>query len=233
MFELTDIHKRYNLSELEVEVLQDISFSVDKGELISIMGASGSGKSTLMNIIGMLDTPTEGSYKFGDTDILAADTDTLARLRNRNIGFVFQSFHLLPRLTALQNIALPLLYRGMSRQKGISHATAMLEKVNLSSRGNHKPNELSGGQRQRVAIARALVGSPRLILADEPTGALDTHTGHDIMDLFMNLNRDEGITIIIVTHDPLIAAQCHRRLLIEDGRLGSDSGTFKHRVDKN
>lgn len=219
MIELTDIHKRFAIGESETEILKGISFSVERGELVSIMGASGSGKSTLMNIIGMLDVPSSGSYRFDDIDVLKADSDTLAQLRNQKIGFVFQSFNLLSRLTSLENICLPLSYRGISQQHSRPLAMALLEKVDLKDKANYKPGELSGGQRQRVAIARALIGKPSLILADEPTGALDSHSGRNIMDLFLNLNRDDGITVIVITHDPGIAAECRRRLLIRDGLL--------------
>ena len=219
MIHLTDIHKSFAIGEMETEVLKVISFSVKEGEMVSIMGASGSGKSTLMNIIGMLDVPSSGSYLFENMDVLKADSDTLAQLRNQKIGFVFQSFNLLSRLSALENICLPLGYRGIAKQHSRPLAMAMLEKVGLADKALHKPGELSGGQRQRVAIARALVGKPRLLLADEPTGALDTEAGRNILDLFLNLNVDEGITVIVITHDPGIAAECRRRLLIQDGLL--------------
>ena len=219
MIQLTDIHKSFKIGETETEVLKGISFSVSKGELVSIMGASGSGKSTLMNIIGMLDVPSYGSYLFEGIDVLEADSDTLARLRNKKIGFVFQSFNLLTRLTALENICLPLSYRGISTQQARLLAISMLEKVGLADKAKHKPSELSGGQCQRVAIARALIGNPSLILADEPTGALDTHVGRNIMDLFLKLNKEEGITVIIITHDPGIARECPRQLTIQDGLL--------------
>lgn len=219
MIELTDIHKSFAIGESETEILKGISFSVEQGELVSIMGASGSGKSTLMNIIGMLDIPSSGSYRFEDIDVLKADSDTLAQLRNQKIGFVFQSFNLLSRLTSLENVCLPLFYRGIAQQQSRSPAMAMLEKVGLADKASYKPGELSGGQQQRVAIARALVGKPRLILADEPTGALDSHAGRNIMDMFLDLNHDDGITVIVITHDPGIAAECRRRLLIRDGLL--------------
>lgn len=219
MIKLTDIHKGFSIGESKTEILKGISFSVERGELVSIMGPSGSGKSTLMNIIGMLDLPSSGSYRFDDIDVLKADSDTLARLRNRKIGFVFQSFNLLSKLTSLENVCLPLFYRGMSQQQSRPLATAMLEKVDLEDKAMHRPGELSGGQQQRVAIARALVGEPCLILADEPTGALDSHAGRNIMDLFLNLNHDDGITVIVITHDPGIAAACRRQLVIQDALL--------------
>lgn len=219
MIQLTDIHKSFTIGEIENQILKGISFRVQEGEMVSIMGASGSGKSTLMNIIGMLDVPSSGSYLFEDIDVLRANSDTLARLRNQKIGFVFQSFNLLSRLSSLENICLPLAYRGISRQRSRPLAMAMLEKVGLADKAMHKPGELSGGQRQRVAIARALVGKPCLLLADEPTGALDTEAGRNILDLFLRLNNDEGITVIMITHDPGIAAECRRRLVIQDGLL--------------
>jgi putative ABC transport system ATP-binding protein len=219
MIQLANIHKRFTIGELETEILKGISFTVEEGELVSIMGASGSGKSTLMNIIGMLDEPSSGSYLFEDIDVLKADSDTLAQLRNQKIGFVFQSFNLLSRLSSLDNICLPLAYRGISKQQSRPLAMAMLEKVELADKAMHKPGELSGGQRQRVAIARALIGKPSLLLADEPTGALDTDAGRNIMELFLRLNHDDGITVIVISHDPGIAAKCRRRLLIQDGLL--------------
>ncbi len=194
---------------------------------MSIMGSSGSGKSTLMNIIGLLDRPTSGIYRIDGKDVLASERNNTARLRNQNIGFVFQSFHLLPRLTALKNVELPLLYRGASAEARRTAATKWLQRVGMEDRMDHRPNELSGGQRQRVAIARALVGHPRLILADEPTGALDEKTGTEIMDLFMNLNLSEGVTVIIITHDAKVGSACRRRLVLRNGLLSaaSDSET--------
>lgn len=225
MLELADIRKSFFTGTLETEILKGISFSIERGELVSIMGASGSGKSTLMNIIGMLDVPTSGTYRFEGMDVGKADRDTLAELRNRKIGFVFQSFNLLPRLTALENVCLPLMYRGVSEQQSRRTAAAVLDKVGLADKADQKPAVLSGGQRQRVAIARALVGQPNLILADEPTGALDSRAGRNILDLFLGLNRDDGITVIIVTHDAGIAAECRRRLVIRDGLLVNEPET--------
>ncbi len=210
-----------------LEVLKGIDLEVDEGELVSIMGTSGSGKSTLMNVIGLLDRPTSGNYRIDGKDVLASERNDLAQLRNRNIGFVFQSFHLLPRLTALKNVELPLLYRGASAEARRTAAIEWLQRVGMEDRMDHKPNELSGGQRQRVAIARALVGRPRLILADEPTGALDEKTGTEIMDLFINLNLSEKVTVIIITHDAKVGSICRRRLVLKNGLLSavSDSGT--------
>ncbi|MCP4996597.1 MAG: ABC transporter ATP-binding protein, partial [Gammaproteobacteria bacterium] len=191
MLQLEGISKHYKTGPAMLEVLKGVDLEVSEGELVSIMGTSGSGKSTLMNIIGLLDQPTSGNYRIDENDVLASDGNDMARLRNQNIGFVFQSFHLLPRLTALKNVELPLLYRGASAEARRTAAIEWLQRVGMEDRMDHKPNELSGGQRQRVAIARALVGRPRLILADEPTGALDEKTGTEIMDLFINLNLSE------------------------------------------
>lgn len=222
VLELKNVHKTYIMGGSEAEILKGVNFTVARSDLVAIMGTSGSGKSTLMNIIGMLDQPTSGSYHFEDIDVLTSDSDTLAHLRNRKLGFVFQSFHLLNRLTALENICLPLAYRGISGTAAKPVAMAMLEKVNLADKAEHKPNELSGGQCQRVAIARALVGKPSLILADEPTGALDTASGRQVMELFLNLHHKEGITIVVITHDPKIAEQCEHAVQLEDGLLVAD-----------
>lgn len=202
-----------------LEVLKDIDLNIDRGDLISIMGQSGSGKSTLMNIIGMLDRPTSGSYSVDGIDVLACDKRHQAMLRNRFIGFVFQAFHLLPRLTAEANVALPLLYRGVSGKERRRIAHHWLDRVGMADRAHHRPNQLSGGQRQRVAIARALVGSPHIVLADEPTGALDARTSEDIMSLLLELNSGDHVTIIIITHDAEVAAQCIRRLRLASGAL--------------
>jgi putative ABC transport system ATP-binding protein len=229
MIELADIRKSYQVGPTEMPVLNGVSLTVQQGELVSIMGMSGSGKSTLMNIIGMLDRPTAGSYRLNGRDILAASSDELADLRNQQIGFVFQSFFLLPRLSAIENITLPLFYRGTDPAEARARGMKLLERVGMEGRADHKPNELSGGQRQRVAIARALVGDPALVLADEPTGALDTRVGQEIMDLFIELNRERGITVLIITHDPGIAAQCRRRVVMRDGLLAQDAGEFAER----
>ncbi len=227
MLQLEGISRNYKTGPAMLEVLKGIDLEVDEGELVSIMGTSGSGKSTLMNVIGLLDRPTSGNYRIDGKDVLASESNDLAHLRNRNIGFVFQSFHLLPRLTALKNVELPLLYRGASAEARRTAAIEWLQRVGMEDRMDHKPNELSGGQRQRVAIARALVGRPRLILADEPTGALDEKTGTEIMDLFINLNLSEKVTVIIITHDAKVGSVCRRRLVLKNGLLSaaSDSDT--------
>ncbi len=217
MLRLTDIHKSYRVGPTTVDVLKGISLAVEKGELLSIIGPSGSGKSTLMNIMGLLEQPTEGTYSIEETKITYDDDRTLSSLRNKMIGFVFQQYHLLPRLTAIDNIGLPLIYRGISEKEIMERSMEYIKKVEMQERSRHKPTELSGGQQQRIAIARALVGNPALILADEPTGALDTHTGQEIMNLFKRLNEEEGITIVVITHDPKIAAQCRRKVELRDG----------------
>lgn len=223
MIELHDIRKSFKMGPLQVEVLKGVSLTIQAGEMMSIMGQSGSGKSTLMNIIGMLDLPSAGSYVFDGIDVLKANANDLARIRNNKIGFVFQSFFLLPRLTALANVALPLMYRGTPAAECRARATAILERVGMGDRAHHRPNELSGGQCQRVAIARALVGSPALLLGDEPTGALDSKVGQEIMDLFIEMNRELGVTVALVTHDPKVAGQCRRRVVVKDGLLVDDT----------
>lgn len=205
-----------------VPVLKDINFNIDSGEFVAIMGHSGSGKSTLMNILGCLDTATTGHYYLEDRDTAALNADELALLRNRLIGFVFQGFNLLPRSSVLDNIALPLLYAGKSKSERREKASMMLNRVGLAQFGERRPNQLSGGQQQRVAIARALVTNPKLILADEPTGNLDTQTGDEIMKIFQDLNEDENITIILVTHEDDIAAHAKRLIRVVDGKIASD-----------
>ncbi len=217
MLRTVNIHKTYPVGPTEVNVLKGISLEVEKGEFLSIVGASGSGKSTLMHILGLLEQPTSGEYYFEDARIRYEDDRELSSLRNRKIGFVFQQYCLLQRLTALDNVGIPLIYRGMGRPEIRERSMAYLQRVEVTDRAHHRPNEMSGGQQQRVAIARALVGNPALILADEPTGALDSRTGQEIMDLFRKLNEEEGITIIVITHDPKIAAQCRRSIEIVDG----------------
>lgn len=219
MIELRDVYKIYHIGDHEVHALNGISFSIGKGELVAIMGASGSGKSTAMNIIGVLDHPTSGEYYLNGEKVLALSGDILAGLRNRTIGFVFQQFFLLPRLTALQNVSLPLTYRGLNPKEIKERALASLEKVGMADFINHRPNELSGGQQQRVAIARALVTAPAVILADEPTGALDSKTGQSVMDLLIELNQKDHATIIIVTHDLSVAQQCQRIIKLKDGAI--------------
>ncbi len=216
---LEGIRKSFRIGVLDMPILNGIDLTVGKGELTAVVGTSGGGKSTLMNIIGLLDEPTSGHYLLEGENVLSLDDDRLSDIRARKIGFVFQQFNLLPRSTALENVALPLVYRGVSRGEGEARAMAMLEKVGMKDRARHRPAELSGGQQQRVAVARALVGTPSLILADEPTGALDTRVGQEIMDLFTSLNRDDGITVVIITHDLSMAARCRRQVRIRDGRI--------------
>lgn len=219
MLAMYKITKSYQVGPTRLEVLTNVDLQVDEGELVAIMGKSGSGKSTLMNIIGLLDQATTGEYLLNQKLISHFSDNELSTARNEMIGFVFQSFYLLPRLNALENVALPLVYRGVSDTEQYQRSMQVLEKVGMADRARHRPNELSGGQRQRVAIARALVGNPRLILADEPTGSLDPRVGGEIMQLFLDLNQQEGITIIIITHDPGIAELCKRTVVIQDGEL--------------
>ena len=219
MLHLVDIEKSFKLGTLTVEALRGVSLDVASGDLLSIMGPSGSGKSTLMNIVGLLGKPTAGSYLLNGRDVSAMKDRELSAFRNANIGFVFQSFNLLDYLTALENVALPLVYRGLGRGEIRRRARAILGKVGMGERLGHKPDQLSGGQKQRVAIARALVGKPAVVLADEPTGALDSDTADEVMQLLLRLNRDERITILIITHDPLIARECTRQAQIHDGVL--------------
>ena len=216
-----DLWKTYVMGAEEVHALRGVSFEVERGEYLAIMGPSGSGKSTMMNLIGCLDTPTSGQYHLNGKLVSEMDDDELAYIRNKEIGFVFQTFNLLPRATALHNVELPLIYNGTPRAKRIEMAKVALAHVDLSDRMNHKPNELSGGQRQRVAIARALVNNPSIILADEPTGNLDSATSSEIMRFFDELHR-QGNTIILVTHEHDIAEHAHRVLHILDGRVNRD-----------
>jgi putative ABC transport system ATP-binding protein len=218
LIQLEAITKTYDSGENAVQALRGIDVGIEPGEFVSIIGPSGSGKSTLMHILGCLDSPTEGRYWLDGEDVATLTARELARIRNRKIGFVFQTFNLLPRATILKNVELPLLYAGLGREERQERAHAALDRVGLGGRFKHRPNELSGGQRQRVAIARALVNQPSLILADEPTGNLDTKTGTDIMNIFEELST-AGQTIIIVTHDPAIAARTHRRIRIVDGLI--------------
>ena len=222
LIELKGINKTYKNGEQELRVLKDIDLEVEKGDFVAIMGPSGSGKSTLMNVIGLLDRPTSGDYFLDGQEVGNLSEKKLAHVRNEQIGFVFQQFFLLSKLNAFQNVELPLIYAGVHPAKRKEIAEQYLEKVELGSRMHHLPSELSGGQKQRVAIARALVNRPAIVLADEPTGALDTKTGEQIMDLLTKLNQ-EGKTIIMVTHEPEIAAFANRRIVIRDGVISSDS----------
>ena len=218
ILQLNHVYKNYSRGKNEVPVLKDICLEVDKGEYLAIMGPSGSGKTTLMNLIGCLDVPTSGSYLLGGRDVTTCNNKQLAEVRNKELGFVFQSFNLLPKLTALENVALPLLYGGVKKAERLERARAALETVGLSDRVDHRPDQLSGGQCQRVAIARAIVGKPKLLLADEPTGALDSASGAAVMELFRQLH-ESGSTIIMITHDRSIAKHAAKLMTIRDGVL--------------
>ena len=222
MLRLSDIRKTYRVGPTTVEVLRGVDLEVNRGDFVSIMGASGSGKSTLMNIIGLLDEPSSGSYSLDGREVSDMTDSRRSAIRNASIGFVFQSFHLLPRLTALENVRLPLIYRRAGGAEAGRRARASLERVGMADRAGHKPNELSDGQQQRVAIARALVGEPAIVLADEPTGALDPTTGNDIVNLFAELNGD-GTTLVVVTHDPEVAHRCARHTHIDAGALREET----------
>lgn len=214
MLRLDRVSKTYRQNGHDIPVLHEISLSVDDGEMCSIVGASGSGKSTLLNIMGLLDVPDSGSVVYQGRAVHDVDERVQAEIRNRHFGFVFQSFNLLPRLSALDNVGLPLLYRGIGKAERRRMAYPLLERVGLGERADHLPDALSGGQKQRVAIARALIGKPRLVLADEPTGNLDPKSAEDVLNLLGELNREEGVSVIIVTHDPAISAKCHREILV-------------------
>lgn len=219
LIELKNIYKTYHVGELDLPVLKGISLSIERGELVALMGASGSGKSTLMNILGCLDHPTSGEYWLDGQEVSKLSSDGRALLRNHKIGFVFQNFNLLPRTTALENVMLPLSYtiEGMSDRETRSRAMELIDRVGLADRFHHEPSQLSGGQQQRVAIARALVNRPSLLFADEPTGNLDSHTSQDVLSMFQQLNQEDGITIILVTHDPGVARHAKRIIGISDG----------------
>ncbi len=217
VIEAENLTKFYEMGEIEVQALRGVSFKIKRGEVVSIMGPSGSGKSTLMNILGCLDVPTSGEYILDGENVSHLSDNDLSDIRNQKVGFVFQSFNLLPRISALSNVILPLRYSGTNHMK--DRAMQALESVGLSDRVNHRPNELSGGQQQRVAIARALVTQPAIIMADEPTGNLDSKSGEEIMKLLLDLNKEFGTTLIIVTHSPDVAAQTHRVLRLRDGLL--------------
>lgn len=221
VIELKHIHRRYQVGIEEVHALNDVNVTVDRGEWVAVVGQSGSGKSTLMNVIGCLDTPTSGTYILNGKDVSRMSDNELAEVRNREIGFIFQTFQLLPRETALSNVELPLVYRGLNAKERRRMAKQALEQVQLDNRMHHKPNELSGGQRQRVAIARALVTEPSLLLADEPTGNLDSATGEEIMRLFGDLHR-AGHTLVLVTHAPELASRCPRAVRLRDGKVIAD-----------
>lgn len=221
LIKLQNMCKTYRMGDIEVPALQDISFNIHRGEYLAIMGPSGSGKSTLMNILGCLDQPTAGAYEFEGDNVENLNDNELSHIRNRRIGFVFQSFNLLPRMSAIQNVELPLVYRGASAKERRQKSLQILEKVGLAERIHHRSNELSGGQRQRVAIARALINEPSIILADEPTGNLDSKTGQSIMEIFNKLN-EEGHTIILVTHEDEIAQYAARIIHLLDGTILTD-----------
>ena len=221
LIRVKNLKKQFQIGSETVNAIKDISFDVKAGEFISIMGPSGSGKTTLMNIIGCLDTPTSGEYHLDDNEVSLLDDNELAAIRNKKIGFVFQSFHLLSRNTALNNVMLPLTYAGFDKNEALKKAKSVLDKVGLEDRVSHKPNEVSGGQQQRVAIARALVNDPSIVFADEPTGNLDTKTGEEIMSLFKELHKN-GQTIIVITHENDIAYQTERIITVKDGLIESD-----------
>ena len=222
MIQVKDVHKSYDLGETFVHALRGVSFSIEEGEFVSIMGPSGSGKSTLMNIVGCLDTPSEGTYLLNDRNVGNLDEEQLAGIRNEQIGFVFQKFQLLPRSSALENVALPLKYASVKQSERLIRAEEVLDKVGLTNRVTHKPTELSGGEQQRVAIARALVNSPSILFADEPTGNLDSKTGGQVLEIFKDLNK-RGQTIVVITHEREVAKQSQRTITIKDGEIGSDS----------
>ncbi|MDR3490596.1 MAG: ABC transporter ATP-binding protein [Gammaproteobacteria bacterium] len=225
MLELTHVTKVYPTQAGEYLALKGLDFTLNRGEMVAIVGTSGSGKSTLMNIIGFLDHCTTGSYVFSGRDVSHLDDEELALIRNQKIGFVFQSFFLLPRLNALQNVMLPLLYRGIQTDLAIKKSLDMLQKVDMKKFAEHKPNQLSGGQQQRVAIARALVGDAEVILADEPTGSLDSKTSHDVMQLFIELNQNENRTIVVITHDKEVSHHCPRVVTLHDGKVVTESSS--------
>jgi len=216
---MQQVHKRYSIDGIEVHALRGVDLSIDPGEFVAIMGPSGSGKSTLMNVIGCLDLPDSGIYRLNDADVTALGGDALARVRNRTVGFVFQSFNLLARTSALENVEMPLIYAGVEKRQRRQRARALLEKFGLADRLHHLPSQLSGGQQQRVAIARALVNRPAILLADEPTGNLDTASGEEVMDILEDLNRNEGTTVIAITHEHEVAARAQRMLTLRDGNL--------------
>lgn len=222
LIKVEDLHKSYHLGTVELPVLKGISLEIRSGERLALMGASGCGKSTLLHVLGLLDPPDRGRYDFKGRSIHETDDAQRTRIRGESLGFVFQQFFLLPGLNALDNVALPLLYKRIHASERRDRAAALLERVGMSRHFMHKPHQLSGGQQQRVAIARALINEPELILADEPTGALDARMGEEILELFARLNREDKITIVLVTHDSRVAATCERRIRLKDGRLAPD-----------
>jgi len=231
LVEAHDLWKVYELGDMRVEALRGVTLSIDAGEAVAVMGASGSGKSTFMNLLGCLDRPTRGSLRFGEHEILEASADERAEIRSREIGFVFQSFNLIPRTSAIENVELPLVYAGVSAAEQETRAREALRAVGLTGREHHAPSQLSGGQQQRVAIARALVNRPRLLLADEPTGNLDTRSSQEIMEIFQRLQRESGITLVLVTHERDIAAYLERVITFRDGEVISDLRQTAVRVE--
>lgn len=231
MISMKNIIKRYYIGKPnELQILNGISLDVHEGEFVSIVGQSGSGKSTLMNIIGALDRPTEGSYLLNGIDISTLDDAELSRIRNQEIGFVFQTFNLISRTDAVRNVEMPMMYAGVPRKQRLKRTMELLEIVGMSDRASHQPNELSGGQKQRIAIARAMANKPSLLLADEPTGALDSKTGRMIMDLFHKLHKEEGTTIVLITHSPELAEETQRIVTISDGSIIADTGVRENAV---
>lgn len=223
VIKLEQIFKTYQMGKCEQTVLHGVSLVINNGEMVALMGASGSGKSTIMNIVGLLDKPSQGKYYLNNQDVSMLTDDQMATIRNQTIGFVFQQFFLLPKLSAELNVALPLQYRGVSNKEVKEKVYAMLERVGMADKAHHKPSELSGGQQQRVAVARALVGEPSIVLADEPTGSLDTKTSAEILELFNQLNQEEGRTLFIITHDPEVGKACQRQIDICDGKIVGDN----------
>ncbi len=232
LIQLRDIHKQYSLGEVDVHALQGVSLDIQHGEYVALMGPSGSGKTTLMNTLGCLDHPTSGSYQLEGEEVVSMSGDARARLRNRKIGFVFQNFNLLSRTSAFENIELPMMYssrlHGVERRRRVRE---LLKKVGLESRSDHHPSQLSGGQQQRVAVARALANQPPILLADEPTGNLDSHTSREIMGLFRQLNEEDGITIILVTHDQEVARHSRRAIVLRDGQITCDSTDYDQAIE--
>ena len=231
LIEVRDLWKVYEAGDMRVEALRGVTLSIDAGEAVAVMGASGSGKSTLMNLLGCLDRPTRGSFRFGDREIQGASADTRAEIRSREIGFVFQSFNLIPRTSAIENVELPLVYAGVSAAEQQTRAREALRSVGLAGREHHTPSQLSGGQQQRVAIARALVNRPRLLLADEPTGNLDSRSSREIMEIFQRLQRESGITLLVVTHEAEVASYLGRVITFRDGEVVSDLRQTAIRVE--